>query len=214
MEQKKVGLALVAALLVSGCIEDAYSGERKAARAGVGAGVGAGLGAAVGAIAGGRKGALIGAGIGAIAGGGVGAYMDAEERRLREQLRGTDVSVTRDGDRIILNMPGNVTFASGSAQVNPEFMDVLDSIASVLDEYEKTYIDVVGHTDSRGSDTFNQTLSEQRAEAVAAVLREDGVNPVRINAYGVGEQYPIASNETDDGRQANRRVELALTPVT
>lgn len=210
-------MALVMVMFTSACIQDAYTGENKAARAGVGAGVGAGLGAAIGALAGGnnkRKAALIGAGIGAVLGGGVGAYMDAQERQLRAQLRDSGVSVTRAGDRIILNMPGNVTFDSGSDQLQPQFGQVLDSVALVLEEYNKTYVDVIGHTDSTGSDQLNQALSERRASTVASYLQGHGVEPVRFVIRGAGEDYPIATNDTPDGRALNRRVEIGLTPVT
>ncbi|HVY82809.1 MAG TPA: OmpA family protein [Steroidobacteraceae bacterium] len=140
--------------------------------------------------------------------------MDRQEAKLREQLRGTGVSVTRQGDNIVLNMPGNITFATGSADLNSSFFGVLDSVALVLKEYDKTIIDVAGHTDSVGSDQTNQALSERRANTVGQYLRSKGIQENRIATIGYGKSRPIASNDTPDGRQQNRRVELTLTPLT
>src|SRR5690606_25149273 len=161
-----------------------------------------------------RKSALIGAGIGALAGAGVGAYMDAQEAKLRRQLQGTGVSVTRDGNNIILNMPGNITFDTDSPVIRAEFDEVLKSVALVLKEYNKTYVDVIGHTDSTGSLAHNQRLSEQRAESVANALVARGVIRERIMTRGLGPNYPIADNATPQGRALNRRVEIALVPIT
>ncbi|NVJ99050.1 MAG: OmpA family protein [Alphaproteobacteria bacterium] len=212
----KVGLLLGTALAVQACTTNPYTGERQASKAAVGAAIGAAAGALGGAIVGGsnkRKSVLIGAGIGALVGGGVGFYMDQQEAKLREKLVGTGVQVVRDGDNIILNMPGNVTFDSDRTQVKPEFHDVLESVAIVLDEYEKTYVDVLGHTDSIGDSGYNMGLSERRAEAVANVLVSEGVQQERLIVRGFGESYPIASNETASGRALNRRVEIALSPL-
>jgi len=210
-------LAATIAALVAGCYTtDPYTGQQKVNDTSKGAGIGALAGAAVGALAGGHdrgKAALIGAGVGALAGGAVGNYMDRQEAKLRAQLQGTGVSVTRNGDNINLVMPGNVTFATGSADLNPSFFAVLDSVALVLKEYNKTTIDVSGHTDSKGSAQKNQALSEQRANTVAQYLRTKGIQDQRIEAAGYGSNRPVASNDTADGRQQNRRVELTLTPV-
>ena len=216
------GHALAAVALVfvslSACetfqTEDPYTGEKQVSKTAAGAGIGAAGGAIIGAIAGGRKGALIGAGVGALAGGAVGYYMDQQEAKLRKQLRGTGVSVTRAGDTIILNMPGNVTFDTNSSDISADFYPVLDSVAIVLNEYEKTYVDVFGHTDNRGSEKYNQTLSEQRAASVAKYLESRKVLPQRIVTTGKGELNPIASNDTPESRALNRRVEIALSPVT
>ena len=140
--------------------------------------------------------------------------MDQQEAKLREQLRGTGVSVTRSGDTIILNMPGNVTFATNSSDISADFYPVLDSVGIVLNEYEKTYVDVIGHTDSRGSEQYNQRLSEQRAASVARYLESRKILPQRMVTTGKGELDAIASNDTPDGRALNRRVEIKLTPVT
>jgi outer membrane protein OmpA-like peptidoglycan-associated protein len=181
------------------------------------------IGAAAGAVAGlitgdssmeRKKRALVGAGLGALAGGGVGAYMDRQETRLRTELDRTGVSVTRIGDNITLNMPGNVTFATESADLNAGFYDVLNSVSLVLDEYEQTVIEVAGHTDSRGTDAYNQQLSERRAGSVAAYLVTRGLLRDRMIEIGMGELRPIADNETAAGQQTNRRVELTLVPLT
>lgn len=208
-------LALLAAMALSACqTTDPYTGEKQVSKTTIGAGVGAVGGAVVGAIAGGRKGALIGAGIGTVAGLAVGGYMDEEEKKLREQLQGTGVSVTRVGDTIVLNMPGNITFESGSSALSADFYPVLNSVGLVLNEYEKTYVDVIGHTDSTGSLELNQKLSEQRATSVARYLETRKVLPARIVTRGVGPSDPVASNDTSEGRSLNRRVEIKLTPVT
>ena len=151
---------------------------------------------------------------GALAGGGVGYYMDKQADKLRMQLQSTGVSVTRNGDNIILNMPGNVTFASDSSNISADFYRVLDSVALVLNEFEKTYVDVVGHTDSTGALEHNQKLSEARASSVARYLESQKVISQRIITRGVGPEQPIASNDTTEGRALNRRVEIILTPLT
>ena len=194
---------------------DPYTGEQKTSNATKGAGIGAASGALIGAIAGGdRKSAAIGAGIGLLAGAGVGHYMDQQEAKLRAQLQGTGVSVTRNGDQIILNMPGNVTFATNQADIRSDFYPVLDSVGLVLEEFEKTLVSVVGHTDSTGSDAINQPLSEKRAASVGAYLQSRGVIPQRLATSGVGSRYPIADNGTAEGRALNRRVEITLEPLT
>ncbi|MEM9289086.1 MAG: OmpA family protein [Sphingomonadales bacterium] len=206
--------SLIAALIVSGCVTDPVTGERKAAKAGLGAGIGAAVGAGIGAIAGKRKATLIGAGVGALAGAGVGAYMDAQEKKLREELADTGVRVIREGDRIFLSMPSAITFETDSAALQPAFYAVLNDVAGILKDYEKTYIDVAGHTDSTGSDQYNMQLSLQRAGAVSAYLESNGILPARLLTRGYGESLPVADNGTPQGRQANRRVEIGLTPVT
>ena len=193
---------------------DPYTGEQKTSNATKGAAIGAATGAVLGALRGDRKSAAIGAGIGALAGAGVGHYMDQQEAQLRAQLQGTGVSVTRQGDHIILNMPGNVTFASNQSDIKSDFYPVLDSVGLVLEKYEKTLVEVVGHTDSTGSDAINQPLSEKRAASVGAYLNSRGVIPQRLATAGVGSGYPIASNDTSEGRALNRRVEITLVPLT
>lgn len=210
-------LITASAFVLGACTTDPYTGERKAAKAGMGAGIGAAVGALGGVVVGGsnkRKAALIGAGVGALAGAGVGAYMDGQEAKLRRQLQGSGVSVTRQGDNIILNMPGNITFDTDSANIKPSFTDVLTSVTLVLKEYNKTYVDVIGHTDSVGSDAYNQALSESRATSVADTLARQGVIRERLVVRGMGKRYPIADNGTANGRALNRRVEIAIVPVT
>ncbi len=215
-------LVVVAALLsmLAACTTNPYTGEQEASNKAKGAGIGAAAGAVIGAIAGGgsseerRKKALIGAGIGALAGTGVGAYMDAQENKLRAQLQGTGVSVTRQGDNLILNMPGNITFDTNQSEVKSGFYSVLNSVGLVLKEYDKTLVDVIGHTDSTGAYEYNMQLSQKRAASVGQYLQAQGVIASRIVTQGVGPQYPVGSNDTPDGRQANRRVELVLRPLT
>jgi len=210
-----VAVVMIAALTAC-ATTDPYTGEERTSRAGSGAAIGAAAGAVIGAISGGDRveRAAIGAGIGALSGAAVGAYMDRQEAALREQLQGTGVSVTRRADQIILNMPGNVTFDVDSASLRPEFFDVLDSVALVVEEYEQTVLVIDGHTDSSGPNSYNQRLSENRAETVAEYLINRGIRPVRIEASGYGEEYPVASNGSREGRRQNRRVELTLIPIT
>jgi outer membrane protein OmpA-like peptidoglycan-associated protein len=213
-------LVAVAAFTFTGCMTtDAYTGDKKVNKTTKGAGIGALAGAVLGAATGDnskdrRKRALIGAGVGALTGAGVGAYMDRQEAKLRAQLQGTGVSVTRNGNDLILNMPGNITFKTASADLNANFYQVLDSVTLVLKEFDKTLIDIEGHTDSDGSDSYNQQLSQQRANSVGSYLQSHGVNNQRIVAMGKGEATPVAPNSTPDGKQQNRRVELKLQPIT
>jgi outer membrane protein OmpA-like peptidoglycan-associated protein len=140
--------------------------------------------------------------------------MDAQEAKLRKQLRESGVSVVRDGDNISLIMPGNITFDTDRASLKTSFHNVLDSVALVLEEYEKTMIAVAGHTDSTGSRDYNQQLSEKRAMSVASYLKSRNIVDARFEIVGFGEDYPIADNSTAEGRAQNRRVELTLIPIT
>jgi outer membrane protein OmpA-like peptidoglycan-associated protein len=198
---------------------DPYTGEERTSRAAIGAGVGAVIGAVAGAASGDdakerRNRALIGAGVGALAGGAVGNYMDNKAERLRQKLAGTGVSVTRNGDDIILNMPGNITFQTDSSSLQPGFFAVLDSVGTVLREYDKTIIEVTGHTDSTGARSYNQSLSEQRASTVATYLHNRSIRADRFITVGYGQDRPIADNGTVNGREANRRVAITLVPIT
>jgi outer membrane protein OmpA-like peptidoglycan-associated protein len=157
---------------------------------------------------------ILGAGIGAVAGAGVGYYMDQQEKKLRQRTAGSGIGVTREGDELVLDMPSDVTFAVNSANLDPNFRSTLDRVAATLSEYEKTYVDVLGHADSTGSDAYNQTLSEQRASTVASYLSGRGVQQARLATRGYGESQPRASNTTEEGRAQNRRVEIRLVPVT
>ncbi|MCW3846285.1 OmpA family protein [Sphingomonas sp. LB-2] len=203
-------------LLTSACVTDPNTGERRVSRAAIG-GIGGALGGyLVGDIVGGRNDRtekLIGAGIGGLAGVAVGSYMDRQEQDLRRRTAGTDIQVIRNGDELILRMPSSITFATDSAAIDPRYAPTLDQVAMVLRDYEQTYVDVYGHTDSRGSDDYNQSLSERRAASVADYLAARGVRSVRLGTRGFGETQPVASNETDAGRAANRRVEIKLVPI-
>jgi len=204
-------------IFVSGCTTvNPYTREEQTSKAAKGAGIGAAAGAVIGLLTKGDKlqNALIGAGVGAIAGGGVGYYMDVQEAKLRQKLEGTGVSVTRIGDNITLNMPSSITFASNSSDLNAQFYNALDGVSMVLKEYEKTVIEVAGHTDSSGSDQYNQSLSQRRAQSVASYLSSHGVQGTRLMTVGAGEAHPIASNDTEQGKAANRRVEMTIVPVT
>ena len=208
---------LAAMLATTACTTDPNTGQRHISKAAIG-GIGGALGGyLVGDLVGGRRDRtekILGAGIGAVAGAGIGAYMDAQEKKLREQTAGSGVDVIRDGDNLVLRMPSGITFATDSSAVQPQFRPTLDQVSSVLAQYPKTYIDVYGHTDSDGSDAYNQTLSERRAQSVADYLTSHGVQSARIATRGFGETQPIASNETAEGKASNRRVEIKIAPVT
>ena len=213
----KVAVVAAAVIAVAGCeTVNPYTQETQTSKAAKGAGIGAAAGAVVGLLTKGDKlqNALIGAGVGALAGGGVGYYMDVQEKKLRDRMAGTGVTVTRMGDNITLNMPSNITFALNSADLNAQFFNALDGVSMVLKEYDKTVIEVAGHTDSSGSDQYNQALSERRAQAVAGYLGSHGVKTQRLITIGAGEAHPVASNDTEQGRSQNRRVELTIVPVT
>ena len=179
------------------------------------AGYGAAAGAVIGLLTGGDrlKRALIGAAVGGVAGGAIGNYQDRQERRLRDQLSGTGVDVVRKDNNLTLDMPGSITFSSNSADLNANFYPILDKVGSTLIEYGDTVIEVAGHTDSTGSATYNKALSERRAKSVAAYLTSRGVRQQRLIVVGAGEDHPVASNATPEGRQLNRRVELTIVPV-
>ncbi len=213
-----MGLAMIVSL--SACTTlDPYTREEKTSNAAKGAAIGAVAGAVTGLITGDdskerKKHALILAGVGAIAGGGVGYYMDQQEMKLRQRLDGTGVSVIRAGDNITLNMPGNITFDVDSSNIGSDFYEILDSVSLVLNEFNKTLVEVAGHTDSTGSERHNQSLSERRASSVAAYLRSREVMGERLITVGAGESYPVATNDSTAGRQLNRRVEITIVPLT
>lgn len=215
---RRILLLTAAGLFVAGCTTNPYTGEREASNKAKGAAIGAAIGAVVGALTGDdaderRERALIGAGVGALSGTAVGAYMDAQENKLRAQLEGTGVRVVRTGDQLVLSMPGNITFDVDQDALRADFYDVLNSVVLVLNEYDKTLIDVAGHTDSTGSFDHNMDLSQRRAGSVARYLQSQGIAPMRIYADGYGPNYPVADNGTPSGRQLNRRVELVLKPL-
>ncbi|WP_295699381.1 OmpA family protein [uncultured Helicobacter sp.] len=210
----RISLTVCGALLMAACATNPFTGESQVSRTAIGAGlVGAGIGVLVGKQDR-AKGAAIGAGVGALAGGAVGGYMDIQNKKLREELQGTGVSVTKNGDEIMLNMPGDIAFKSGSADLSGDFYKVLNSVAKVLNNYEKTIVSVVGYTDSTGSASKNLTLSQQRAQSVATYLKNQGVKTERFVVDGLGQENPVASNTTAEGRAKNRRVEIYLTAIT
>jgi outer membrane protein OmpA-like peptidoglycan-associated protein len=208
----------MAGLLVTtaACTTDPETGERRISKAAIG-GIGGALGGyLLGDLVGGRRDRtekIVSAGIGGIAGAGIGAYMDKQERDLRARTAGTDVQVIRQGDDLLLNIPSGINFAYNSAAVQPQFQRTLDQVAGVLGEYNRTYVDVYGHTDSTGGDAYNQGLSEQRARSVADYLSGHGVQAARIGTRGFGETQPVDSNESEEGRAANRRVEIKIVPI-
>ncbi len=218
--KKPVLALLVAATFLSACTTDPFTGEQKPSNTVVGAGTGAGVGAITGAIIGAavsadvRKAALIGAGIGLLTGGGIGAYMDHQEAKLRRQLEGTGVSVSREGDSIVLDMPSNITFDTDQADIKPQFYETLNSVALVFKEYKQTLINVVGNTDSTGDPNHNFDLSRRRAASVAQYMSAQQLDPNRFSVEGHGATDPIASNATPSGRAQNRRVEITILPLT
>ena len=217
---KKLAVVLALTTALAGCTSNPYTGESQLSNTVGGAGIGAGVGAVGGYLVGRATGvdagraALIGAGIGTIGGAGVGAYMDNQEAKLRAQLQGTGVSVTRVGDRIILNMPSNITFPTDQSSIMPAFYPTLTSVALVLKEFDRSIVDVYGHTDAQGSDAYNFQLSQQRASSVSQFLGSQGVDPRRLNTQGFGKTQPVASNDTEAGRAQNRRVEISISPLT
>lgn len=219
---KKIIAATSAILMLQACTTfDPYTGESETSKTAIGAAAGAGIAAVVAYIDNKDKDSktrnqriLAAATGGAAIGGGIGYYMDAQEAKLRKQLRGSGVSIQRDGDKINLIMPGNITFATNSANINSNFISVLNSVVLVLEEYNKTLVVVSGHTDSSGSEQHNQKLSEERASSVATYLREQKIMNDRLEIIGFGESQPVADNQTAEGRELNRRVEITLLPIT
>ncbi|KPQ26782.1 MULTISPECIES: OmpA family protein [unclassified Halomonas] len=211
---------LVAVVFVAGCATSNPSGggETQRSKTATGTGIGAAVGAIAGALSGDgsssrRDRAVIGAAAGAAAGAGIGAYMDRQEQQLRENLEGSRIEIDRQGDDIVLNMPSSVTFDVDSSELTSEARSSLNEVASVVSEYADTRINIAGHTDSTGEDAYNQRLSERRAESVGGYLSQNGVSSSRLNTRGYGESQPVASNDNEDGRSQNRRVEITLTPT-
>ena len=217
---KIAALAAGLATFMAGCAS--YTGQTNDPndpnRTRNGALIGAAIGTAAGLLSGGnaverRQRAMVGAGIGALAGGGIGAYQDRQEAALRRATAGTGVDVSRDGDVIKLNLPDGVTFDFNRTEVKPQFYGALNTIAGTLREYNQTIVEVSGHTDNIGTEAVNQRISEQRANAVASYLIGQGLQRERFEIVGMGFRYPIASNDTDQGRALNRRVEIRLLPL-
>ncbi|MBN8483660.1 MAG: OmpA family protein [Sphingomonadales bacterium] len=203
-------------LLTAGCVTDPNTGEKKISRTAIGGVGGVVVGGLLGGLIGGKTGRIVGAGIGGVAGAAVGYTMDKQIKELKEQTAGSGVDVTEtdNGQAILVNLPDGVTFDVGSATLKPEFRATLDKVAESLIQYPNSLIDVYGHTDSTGSDAFNQTLSENRARTVMNYLIMKNVPAARIRSQGFGETMPIADNATPEGRSKNRRVEIKIVPVT
>ncbi len=224
---RNLSLALLTAAALSACAtggsyvqSDQYGNQsQQQNRTGRGALIGAAIGTAAGLLSGDsaterRQHAMIGAGIGALSGAAVGNYQDRQERALRERTANTGIDVQRQGDNITLNLPDGITFDFNKSTLKPQFYGALNGVASTLAEYNQTMIEVVGHTDSIGTDAVNDRLSRERAESVASYLGAQGVQRARIETLGAGKRYPIASNDTESGRAQNRRVEIRVIPLT
>jgi len=208
--------ALASLLATTACTTDPETGRQRLSNTAIG-GIGGALGGyLLGDLVGGRHdrtAKIAGAGIGGLAGAAIGSYMDKQERDLRERTAGTEVRVIRQGDDLILSIPSGINFAYNSDTVAPAFQHTLDDVARVLGQYDRTYIDIYGHTDAIGSDAYNQGLSERRAVAVADYLVTHGVKGARIATRGFGKTQPVANNATEEGRAANRRVEIKIVPI-
>lgn len=208
-------LAAASLLGLSACVTDPNTGERHISRTAIGGVGGAVAGYLLGDLIGGKTARIVGAGIGGVAGGVIGYQLDQQIKELEEATAGSGVDVTEtpDGSGILVNLP-DVTFAVDSTQISPSFRAALDEVAASLQKYPNSLIDVMGHTDSTGSDSYNLDLSRRRAEAVANYLGMRGVSRARIATVGYGEQYPRADNSTEEGRALNRRVEIRITPIS
>ncbi|MBB1471925.1 MULTISPECIES: OmpA family protein [unclassified Luteimonas] len=212
--------AAASAVLISGCAT--YTGQTSDPndpnRTQRGALIGAGIGAVAGLLSGSdaterRQRALVGAGVGGLAGGAVGVYQDRQEAELRRQTAGTGIIVDREGDTIKLNLPDGVTFDFNKTALKPQFYPALNNVARTLAEYNQTIVEVAGHTDNIGGDAVNQRISEQRASAVGNYLIGQGLQRERFEIVGFGKNMPIADNSTEQGRAANRRVEIRVVPL-
>jgi len=222
MNKSLIAMPLTASLLLSACTTNDLGDSRDLSKTETGAIVGAVSGAALGALINKNnrsKGALIGAVGGGLAGTAVGYYMDKQAKDLASQLqpeiqRGEITIDKRASDSaLIVNMTSTTGFDNLSAVLKPGYITTLNKIAVVLNQYGKTTVTVIGHTDSLGSNADNQVLSEKRAQSVLDYFSSQNVNPLRLDAYGKGESEPRADNGTEAGRQLNRRVELLIVPV-
>lgn len=217
LSRTMTAIAVTGALVTtSACTTNPETGNRRLSNTGLGAILGAAGGYLLGDIVGGRNSRteqIVGAGIGAIAGGAVGRYMDQQEADLRRATAGTGVDVIRQGDDLVLRMPSGITFAYNRYDIQPQFQSTLNEVAETLAEYQQTYIDIYGHTDTTGSDAYNQQLSERRAESVATYLSARGVQRARMATRGFGETQPlVAPEQSEADRAANRRVEIKVVP--
>jgi outer membrane protein OmpA-like peptidoglycan-associated protein len=219
MNNIRIYVLLCCILFLAGCAET--GSMTKAQQGGL---IGAGGGAVVGAILGqaighDTKGTLIGAALGAAVGGaggyGIGTMMDNQEKEMREALAKSEAAaVKREGNLLSVTFKGDVTFATNSTEVRPELYTEINRVAGVLNQYPDTFIRVEGHTDNKGSDEYNLDLSKRRAAAVKTLLVMRGVADSRIEVVGFGKTMPVATNNTEAGRQINRRVEIRIAPKT
>ena len=206
-------VAALSLLLLTGCnTTNPYTGQTEMSDSTKGAGIGALGGAVVGVLAGGGRGALIGGAVGALGGGLIGHNMDNQNAELRQRLMGTGVQVNQVGNEVQLVMASDITFHTNQASINSGFYPTLSSVAVVVKKYNNTNITISGYTDNVGNSGYNQRLSEARAASVGDFLISQGVSPNRIFTQGFGKRYPIASNDTIDGRGMNRRVVITLRP--
>ncbi len=210
--------AAIALLGTSACVTDPNTGQQKVSRTGIGAVLGGTLGYLLGGVVGGDTARIIGAGIGGSAGAVIGKQFDDQIKELDEQTAGSGVDVEEIGDQdaILVRLPDGVTFATGSAEINPGFRQTLDTVADSLIKYPNSLIDVYGFTDTTGSDALNQRLSEQRAQSVADYLASRGVARSRMATQGFGEQYDYLRVKTGDNinEPLNRRVEIKIVPIS
>lgn len=219
MKMSRVALSVlctVSLVATTACVTDPNTGQRKLSRTAIGATAGVVGGLVIGGLLGGGTGRIIGAGIGGLAGASIGYTMDKQIKELKERTAGSGVDVRSvdGGQAILVNLPNGVTFDTDSTVIKPAFRNTLDTVAISLNKYPDSLIDVYGHTDSTGTDGYNQTLSENRARMVADYLSSRGVNQARIRSTGFGKSQPVASNDTLEGRAANRRVEIKIVPVS
>lgn len=221
MQKSRILLSSVAALALAGtsaCVTDPNTGEQKVSRTGIGAVVGGTLGYLLGDVVGGSTARILGAGIGGSAGAVIGKRFDDQIKELDEQTAGSGVDVEEVGDQdaILVRLPDGVTFATGSADINPGFYETLNTVADSLIKYPNSLVDVYGFTDTTGSADFNMQLSRDRAEAVANYLAARGVARSRMATQGFGETYDNLRVKTADGvnEPLNRRVEIKITPIS
>jgi outer membrane protein OmpA-like peptidoglycan-associated protein len=217
-----IAATMTSVLAVTGCASpNPYAGgpqggDKKTSNTAVGAGVGAVAGAALGALTSSKhdrnRGLLTGAVVGGAIGGAVGYRADKQEAQLRERLANSGVAVERQGDTINLVVPGAISFATNSAQLEPDFYASLNQVAGSLKEYPDSTVQIVGHTDSTGAAAYNQQLSVNRANAVVVYMSAQGIEPARMQALGMGPSQPVADNGTVEGRARNRRVEIKIVP--
>jgi len=208
--QSRVRLILAAtasALVLAGCGEGQQNTQSGAIAGGIFGGI---LGGAIADNT--ATGAIIGGTAGALAGAGIGAILDAQEEDLREALANDNIQITNTGESLIVTMPDGLLFDVDSASIRPTLQSDLRALGRNLQRYPDSNVQVIGHTDSDGSASYNQRLSERRANSVADVLLSGGVRSGRVQAFGRGEDQPVASNLTPEGKRQNRRVEIVIVP--